>query len=349
MSDEDIFITIKMPEPFNDFVLEVGASDTIQQLKVKIQEAVGDPLGPIQIRNEIIDLVLPNFMTLHELSISANLAVTVEFQPDMSPETSSQPPAPPTPTPQSEGRRMITVMLKYGETTIPVKVRVAHNVSELKTMLKNAVISQILPEAYFFIHNQCLMEEKFSLTWHKVAEGDVIQIFEGRLSTVMSFQLKRDITVEASSDNTIHQLKEKICIKEGIPVSRISIKNANGVDLPDDKTLQDCKISSNSRITVEFLPESSQPVQPPRSNEICVVLQYKERMVMVDVTAAHTVRQLRTQLQEGMNMNLQLPEDYFFMRKNAVMGEETSFESQNVARGDVIQIFEGRVERGGGS
>ncbi|PWA48759.1 ubiquitin family protein [Artemisia annua] len=76
----------------------------------------------------------------------------------------------------------VNVLSKGGE-KIMLEVNPMSNVGELRNELqkvRNQGMGFGLPEeGYFFIYKQNVMEEDQSFRWHRVAQGDTIEIFNG--------------------------------------------------------------------------------------------------------------------------------------------------------------------------
>ncbi|KAL0423314.1 UNVERIFIED_CONTAM: hypothetical protein Sradi_0866200 [Sesamum radiatum] len=60
---------------------------------------------------------------------------------------------------------------------------------------------------------------------------------------------KLGIALEMDVNETIRRLKEKIQEMEGVPINRLAV-HANGIELHDHKSMQDCELSDNSEIDV---------------------------------------------------------------------------------------------------
>nr|XP_043631113.1 ubiquitin domain-containing protein 7SL RNA1-like [Erigeron canadensis] len=81
------------------------------------------------------------------------------------------------------GKKMkVNVMSKKGE-KVSVEVNPQSNVGELRKELqrvRNEGVRFGLPEeGYFFIYKQNVMEEDQSFRWHRVQQGDTLEIFNG--------------------------------------------------------------------------------------------------------------------------------------------------------------------------
>ncbi|CAD5327068.1 Ubiquitin domain [Arabidopsis suecica] len=79
----------------------------------------------------------------------------------------------------------VMVLPKSGTRKVPVDVNAGDSVGELRKEL--AKIQQrfqlSLPqEGYFFIYKQNVMDENRSFRWHRVDQGDTIEIFNGSVS-----------------------------------------------------------------------------------------------------------------------------------------------------------------------
>ncbi|EYU34529.1 hypothetical protein ABFS82_11G104700 [Erythranthe guttata] len=170
---------------------------------------------------------------------------------------------------------------------------------------------------------------------------------------------KSAITVEMDLDETIQRLKEKIheCM-EGVPIARLAVVHANGIELHDHKTVRECELSDKSELNVGI--RSSPRRTSSRSSSgntsggiggggpgklrICVLNKGGNEKIPVEVNGSNSVGELRMKLQK---MKLDLPQEgYFFIYKQNVMDDDRSFRWHRVVQGDVIEIFGGSVTGG---
>ncbi|CAA0393582.1 unnamed protein product [Arabidopsis thaliana] len=191
------------------FEIELGYWDTVLEIKQKIEKYQRIPVSKqtllfqgnvLQDHLDIEQCVILNHSRI-QLSISSpdqsrnNIQV---FKTEQFPQSNS--------TEQtSNGHHESTVMIpmsnnnnnnnpkklrvmvfpKSGTRKIPVDVNAGDNVGELRKEL--AKIQQrfqlSLPqEGYFFIYKQNVMDENRSFRWHRVDQGDTIEIFNGSVS-----------------------------------------------------------------------------------------------------------------------------------------------------------------------
>ncbi|XP_073309475.1 ubiquitin domain-containing protein 7SL RNA1-like [Primulina huaijiensis] len=166
---------------------------------------------------------------------------------------------------------------------------------------------------------------------------------------------KVGITVQMNVTESIRGLKEKIKEIEGIPVSRLVIY-ANGFELHDRRSLQDCGLADNSEldVLVQASPETTSTgssvhaVTRPRKLKIFVLTKHGTKRVTLEVNPWEDVGELRPKLQKlEEEMQLDLPKDgYFFIYKQNVMDDDKSFRWHHVGKEDTIEIFSGSVSGG---
>ncbi|XP_051147329.1 uncharacterized protein LOC127262609 [Andrographis paniculata] len=159
--------------------------------------------------------------------------------------------------------------------------------------------------------------------------------------------------VEMDISDTVANLKEKINKMEGVPTNRLSIR-ANGVELADQKTMQDCELSHNSDVEVVVRPPPPPPIPAclPRMLKVFVLSSDGKGKVSVEVNPSDNAGELRKKLvamkaeeeEEVEEMELDLPPDgFFFIHKQNVMDDDKSFRWHGVHQGDIIEIFGGSV------
>ncbi|KAK4411856.1 Ubiquitin domain-containing protein 7SL RNA1 [Sesamum angolense] len=164
---------------------------------------------------------------------------------------------------------------------------------------------------------------------------------------------KLGIALEMDVNETIRRLKEKIQEMEGVPINRLAV-HANGIELHDHKSMQDCELSDNSEIDVAV---RSSPITTTTSRSssgnmnngsrklrIVVVTKCGAEKIPVEVNSSDNVGELRKKLQK---LKLDLPQEgYFFIYKQNVMDDDRSFRWHHVCQGDTIEIFSGSVSGG---
>ncbi|KAH6810781.1 hypothetical protein C2S51_024543 [Perilla frutescens var. frutescens] len=374
----------------NQFEIEVGDNDSLPEIKEKVKTKQGIPIsdqtlifnGNI-IRDEL-DLIYAEIKdgSLIHLQIAENPKM-----PDFHDHQFSPPPEFqdsdfsqflnqfnfPNPTPPRE--ISITLKMPTASDTVNVKADVNETIQQLKEKIEQRAGTPIRRIVIKHKNGTELVDDMTLLDCRISLNPEVtVELRPPPPKMDLQFQMPGSndvITVETCVEDTVQQLKEKIHGKEGTPISQISIKDENGVELDDHKTLNDCAISLDSGITVEFLAlqgieaeaeaeahrkkrktmqGASQPAAPPTptrtaraASTMSIVLKYRGARLTTEVKAAHKVSELKTKLK---TLRLQIPEECFFVHRQNVMDEQLSFASHSVAKGDLIQIFPGRVTGG---
>ncbi|XP_076947146.1 ubiquitin-like protein-NEDD8-like protein RUB3 [Bidens hawaiensis] len=155
-------------------LLEMDMNDSVLKIKEKMNELEGIPLSRIVVYangNELHD-----HKSLHECQLVDGSEVDMTLKP----------PTPPPQAPPLCGLNMkkmkVYVMSKCGE-KIGLDVNPSSNVGELRKELEKVrhqgVGFRLPEEGYFFIYKQNVMEEDHSFRWHRVGQGDVVEIFNG--------------------------------------------------------------------------------------------------------------------------------------------------------------------------
>ncbi|GKC87227.1 ubiquitin domain-containing protein 7SL RNA1-like protein [Tanacetum coccineum] len=192
-------------------VIEMDMNDAILKMKEKINEMEGIPLSRIVVYANGIEL--HDHKSLHESELVDGSEVDIKLKPPTPTPTTptriptptttpmpTTPPMPATPTmtlsPTAAAlcslsmslmgnypkKLKVNVLSKGGE-KIMLEVNPMSNVGDLRNELqkvRNQGLGFGLPEeGYFFIYKQNVMEEDQSFRWHRVAQGDTIEIFNG--------------------------------------------------------------------------------------------------------------------------------------------------------------------------
>ncbi|GFQ06895.1 hypothetical protein PHJA_002833500 [Phtheirospermum japonicum] len=163
---------------------------------------------------------------------------------------------------------------------------------------------------------------------------------------------KLRVALEMDIHETIQRLKDKIQEMEGVSAARLVV-HANGAELHDHKSMQECELFDNSEIDVA-VRSSSAPTSSPRQSpgnasgstkmRIFVLTKCGSEKIPVEVSSSDNVGELKKKLEM---MKLDLPsEGYFFIYKQNVMEDDQSFRWHHVCQGDTIEIFSGSVSGG---
>ncbi|KAI9124200.1 hypothetical protein K1719_005500 [Acacia pycnantha] len=167
-------------------------------------------------------------------------------------------------------------------------------------------------------------------------------------------------TLEMDANDTVSKLKERIQEIESVPMNNRLVVHLLGKELQDNQMLLDCGISEISGIDVSLRPL---PVPAPvkgignnnnggrgvsRKLRVMVVTMCGKKKIPMEVNPSDKVGELRKELQKlSQRDQLPLPSDgYFFICGQNVMDDDKSFRWHQVAQGDTIEIFRGRVTAG---
>ncbi|XP_017985216.1 PREDICTED: polyubiquitin 9 [Theobroma cacao] len=192
--------------------------------------------------------------------------------------------------------------------------------------------------------------------------ADEPQINEEESSPSKKIQLKikipssrASVPLEMDVDDTVLRLKEKIHEMEPIPVNRLVLLS-NREELQDHRSLRDCELTDNAEIDVFIKPTairsgagSSKRAKKGTKRLKVMVLPWRGTVkIPVEVNPSDNVKELRKELeklQQRSQINLPV-EGYFFIHKQSILDDDKSFRWQDVANGDTIEIFRGRVTNG---
>ncbi|KAK6228473.1 Ubiquitin-like domain - like 2 [Theobroma cacao] len=189
-----------------------------------------------------------------------------------------------------------------------------------------------------------------------------VEINEEESSPSKKIQLKikipssrASVPLEMDVDDTVLRLKEKIHEMEPIPVNRLVLLS-NREELQDHRSLRDCELTDNAEIDVFIKPTairsgagSSKRAKKGTKRLKVMVLPWRGTVkIPVEVNPSDNVKELRKELeklQQRSQINLPV-EGYFFIHKQSILDDDKSFRWQDVANGDTIEIFRGRVTNG---
>ncbi|KAI9075340.1 hypothetical protein K1719_042745 [Acacia pycnantha] len=149
-------------------IIEADRTDTVRSLKEKIHILDNTPIKRMSLFFSGVELD-EDFRNLSEYGIGEFSEIIV-FLKTMN-RSRDEPPS-----------RKLSVVVQTSSSllnaaTIPVEMRDASTVSELKQMLLGRKI--LPPDEYLFIHRQRIMRDSCSLRWHGVENGDFLYVFKG--------------------------------------------------------------------------------------------------------------------------------------------------------------------------
>ncbi|KAJ6367540.1 hypothetical protein OIU78_000159 [Salix suchowensis] len=138
-------LNIKIPSNQTPVPLEMDMSDTVLHLKEKIHE-----MEPVPVKRLVLQ-------SNGSIGGSAGLK-----------------------------KLRVIVLTRCGTKRIPIEVNPSDNVEVLRKelhILQHQMQFQLPQEGYFFIHKQDVMDDDRSFRWHRVKQGDIIEIFNGRVTS----------------------------------------------------------------------------------------------------------------------------------------------------------------------
>ncbi|KAH6832000.1 hypothetical protein C2S53_008276 [Perilla frutescens var. hirtella] len=274
----------------NRFEIEVENSDTVLQIKEKIQNSRGIPISDQTLifkGNILRDDITVQVSGVEDQS---RIRLVIRKVPEINEQETDDDEDTAALVPK---KKMKTEAADMNSNTIPIQLKLPAPSSDLVKLTVNA--DQTVPQLKRLIASTIKELETTSESAHRLVirneEGidmpddktlSDYQISPESVVTVeirppppkMSLLLKipgsdEFLAVEICGEDTIRQLKEIIHESEGTPVDRISIKDDEGNELSDHKMLISCGIMPDSELAVEYQrptmcssTSSSSPPQP---------------------------------------------------------------------------------------
>lgn len=174
-----IKLNIKMPTSSSQtpLLVEMDLNDTVATLKENIQE-----MQSVQVNRLVLQYSgkeLQDNRSLCDYEICDNADIDVFLRPTL------LPPRVPRASKGKSKKMIVKVLSMCGTQKIYVEVNPWDNVGKIRKEIEelHKVLGFEVPEEYFFIHKQSVMEEDRSFRWHQVELGDTIEIFRGRVTS----------------------------------------------------------------------------------------------------------------------------------------------------------------------
>lgn len=170
-----IQLNVKIPNSKIHVPLEMDVSDTVGRLKEKIQEMEAVPAAN-RLAVHSSGTELQDHRSLRDCELSDNSDIDVSFRGSPTASRSGS---------TISKKLKLMVLPKPGMKKIPVEVNASDNVEELRKelqKLQQRLLFQLPQEDYFFIHKQSVMDDDRSFRWHRVGQGDTIEIFHGKVT-----------------------------------------------------------------------------------------------------------------------------------------------------------------------
>ncbi|XP_022853833.1 ubiquitin domain-containing protein 7SL RNA2-like [Olea europaea var. sylvestris] len=212
------------------------------------------------------------------------------------------------------------------------------------------------------VFNGNVLQDELNVHYSDILDQSYIQLIvagelsQKKIQLLVKMQTsKLGLALEMDVKETIRTLKEKIQDIEGIPAKKLVI-HANGIELHDSKSLQDCELSDNSEIDVSYRSSLTTTISGSsgdmgsgsRKLRIIVVTKCGTKRIPIHVNAWDIVGDVKNKLHKlNEKLQLDLPQEgYFFIYKQNVMDDDRSFRWHQVCQGDTIEIFNGRLSGG---
>ncbi|KAK1325589.1 hypothetical protein QJS10_CPA01g00973 [Acorus calamus] len=177
-----VTLHVKVPHLKRQFSLEVDLNDTASKLKDKVHELEGAAATMMTTTGRIAvyagSVELQDNKPLFEYSVSNGTEVSVLLRSNNGSGGAMT-------TTGAGAKKLKVVLLPMGGKKFVVEVNAGDGVRELRKEVQRrqqAMQFCVLGEEYFFIYKQNVMEEERSFRWHDVRQGDVIEIFNGKVS-----------------------------------------------------------------------------------------------------------------------------------------------------------------------
>lgn len=145
----------------DSFPIEVGLADTVLEIKQKIQNQRGVPVSEqTLIFNNV---VLEDQSDVYsELAQEARLTLVI--------------------TPNVEASKMKIKVVTQRGAKMNIHVNGLNTLRELREKLDTIRTFPLPRDGYFFIHKQQVMDEDHTFRWHLVNDGDIIEVFPGKVT-----------------------------------------------------------------------------------------------------------------------------------------------------------------------